>query len=44
MIDILIELALAFLIFTTILLVVRTIVFQWSYGTVERVEGVPPPM
>jgi carboxypeptidase PM20D1 len=41
MIDILIELALAFLIFTTILLVVRTIVFQWSYGTVERVEGVP---
>jgi len=32
---------LAMLVITTILAVVRTIVFQWSQGSVEKMEGVP---
>ena len=32
---------LALLILTTIYVLVRTIIFQWSSGTVERIEGIP---
>jgi carboxypeptidase PM20D1 len=32
---------LAILILTTIYIVVRTIIYQWSQGTVEQIEGVP---
>ena len=30
---------LAILIFTSIYVLVRTIIFQWSAGTVEKIEG-----
>ncbi len=32
---------LAILILTTVYIVVRTIIFQWSQGSVERIEGIP---
>jgi len=38
---ILIYIILTILILTTALVVVRTIVFQWSQGSVEKIEGVP---
>ena len=31
----------AILILTTVYVVVRTIIFQWSQGSVERIEGIP---
>ena len=32
---------LAILILTTVYVVVRTIIFQWSQGSVEKLEGIP---
>ncbi len=32
---------LAILILTTVYVVVRTIIFQWSQGSVEKIEGIP---
>jgi carboxypeptidase PM20D1 len=34
-------LILAILILTTVYIVVRTIIFQWSQGSVEKIEGIP---
>ena len=37
----LLYIVLAILILTTVYVVVRTLVFQWSQGSVEKIEGVP---
>ena len=41
MLTTLLYIILAILILTTIYIVVRTVLFQWSYGAVEKIEGIP---
>jgi carboxypeptidase PM20D1 len=41
MLNILLYIVLASLVLTTIYVVARTVIFQWSQGTVEKIKGVP---